>query len=426
VAHEAWGAAPPSGCDIESPDFVRLVEAYGGKGAHLASPNATEVDQALDLALGHEGIYLLEVRQNPHLQPCMAKYQAPLPDKRATLRRHMDFRNVHLAELARLVTHIGPSPVEVHQGIRYRPNRALTYAVTYHGHVDFVIKGTVPQPILENPVPAASIRYAFEAATVLPDNMESIGEMLVVKGKAYVKCTDKTRADYYTMLTGNSMVSPAAGIVTPLDASPLLTVELTEDAARGRSFAEVMGSMLQTLQNRPFCAGGRVTFKHLYATAICKATVHGENIFEHKDAYYDPTRAAVCLEDRAGYVFGFVADFRKMKPNVPYNEIRRVLYPGSGGQAGAAGEMAASVHFHVAILRPEYSNVKYDDLDPAMFEDIEHLDCSSTVRSMELEVYTIQEMHPHVPGVSDALPPFSHLEPDGAWETHSVHPSAQV
>lgn len=54
------------------------------------------------------------------------------------------------------------------------------------------------------------------------------------------------------------MVSPAAGIVTPLDASPLLTVELTEDAARGRSFAEVMGSMLQTLQNRPFCAGGRV------------------------------------------------------------------------------------------------------------------------------------------------------------------------
>lgn len=37
---------------------------------------------------------------------------------------------------------------------------------------------------------------------MLPDNMESIGEMLVVKGKAYVKCTDKTRADYYTMLTG--------------------------------------------------------------------------------------------------------------------------------------------------------------------------------------------------------------------------------
>lgn len=43
--------------------------------------------------------------------------------------------------------------------------------------------------------------------------------------------------------------------------------------------------------------------------------MHGENIFEHKDAYYDPTRAAVRLEDRAGYVFGFVADFRKMKPD---------------------------------------------------------------------------------------------------------------
>lgn len=51
-------------------------------------------------------------------------------------------------------------------GRRVRPNRALTYAVTYHGHVDFVIKGTVPQPILENPVPAASIRYAFEVRPI--------------------------------------------------------------------------------------------------------------------------------------------------------------------------------------------------------------------------------------------------------------------
>lgn len=57
---------------------------------------------------------------------------------------------------------------------------------------------------------------------------------------------------------GNSMVSPAAGIVTPSDAVPVCTVELEEGAAKDRPFTEIMTSMLQELHDRPFCAGGRV------------------------------------------------------------------------------------------------------------------------------------------------------------------------
>lgn len=59
----------------------------------------------------------------------------------------------------------------------------------------------------EKPEPQVSNRSGLfagsQAGTVLPDNLDSIGEMLAVKGKVYCKNTDISRDDYYTMLTGN-------------------------------------------------------------------------------------------------------------------------------------------------------------------------------------------------------------------------------
>lgn len=67
----------------------------------------------------------------------------------------------------------------------------------------------------------------------------------------------------------------------------------------------------------------QVRFSKLRGTAICKSTIYREDIFEHADDYYIPGIANVEHTDRAGYVFGFVADFKKRKPGVPYADIQQ-------------------------------------------------------------------------------------------------------
>ena len=424
VAHETWGPVggpPPSGCEILNPDFVKLAQAYGGQGERVATADPNKVEEVLERALAHQGLFILEVVQDPDVKPLMAKHidrQASVK-KPTSLPTSMTHALTSVESVDELLPEIKLSRTEVHSGIFYKPQAKPKYSVTFHGHVDFVIKGTVPRELLDEHAPLAgdSMRYAFEAGTVIVDDIYSIGEMCAVKGKIYTKCTNESRDDYYKLVMGNSMVSPAAAIVGPLDAVPAYVCELDATSAKNRPLSGLLVSMLRKLQNQPFCAGGKVHFGHLRATAVCKPTVFNEDIFSHTEQYY--AQGSVDLNDRAGFIFGFVADFNNLPEGTPAADLRRVLYPGSSGESGS-GATRVCIHFHIVILKKEFAHVSYAELQPEMFDDIEHLDCNSLVHAMKLEVFPIAQMQPHVPTISDVLPPFSHLNPDGSWGMKSV------
>mmetsp|Transcript_21275 Transcript_21275/g.60379 ORF Transcript_21275/g.60379 Transcript_21275/m.60379 type:complete len:654 (-) Transcript_21275:66-2027(-) len=79
VEHEKWpGVDKPAGCGIFAPDFRCLVEAYGGLGLRVAASYPKAVGDALDRALAHPGLSLVEVIMDPHVKPTLHKRREPI------------------------------------------------------------------------------------------------------------------------------------------------------------------------------------------------------------------------------------------------------------------------------------------------------------------------------------------------------------
>eukprot|EP00894_Picocystis_sp_ML_P005237 jgi/Pico_ML_1/55754/g1399.t1 len=65
--HYGWEGV--QGDTIDVPDFVAVAKAYGGSGARISHPE--EIAPVLEEGLGHEGLYLIEVMEDPAMKAPM-------------------------------------------------------------------------------------------------------------------------------------------------------------------------------------------------------------------------------------------------------------------------------------------------------------------------------------------------------------------
>lgn len=68
-----FGFDHPLGCEVQGPDYVQLVKAYGGDGVRLDDPS--QVLPVLTTALATEGLYLIHVIVDPEVKADMASFK---------------------------------------------------------------------------------------------------------------------------------------------------------------------------------------------------------------------------------------------------------------------------------------------------------------------------------------------------------------
>jgi hypothetical protein len=274
-----------------------------------------------------------------------------------------------------------PSALWVIAVLQFDKRHDLRHRLLYHGSVQNVLNGHVAPGSEIQWIEASALTCGFMAGS--PRGMTSAGELVVLGGQAYAKSTDTADFRYWQVVHGSRFVSPAvAGVEAGADASWLVSGRTPRHQPKKLSdlYKEVY-----THVARPFVFSALVRVDRLHGNALSLPPIYEEPIFEYKSRYwaFPPT----VEEGGAAILVGLVADLTDPKQTALNRKLDVVLYanPFDRGARIAA-------HCHALTLRGELSSK--GDLRADMVDDVLHLLSDTTLNSLQLDVYPLEDVQP--------------------------------
>ncbi len=200
------------------------------------------------------------------------------------------------------------------------------------------------------------------------DTINGIGESVIVNGIAYVKTTDKTHNNYYTILHGKTFLTTW---VFMLGKGSNPHYRIMGNTSPTLALTDLYQQIYNETQ-QPFLITGKIHCETLNATAIAKAPIDGEDIFKHENIYY-PQKTE--LNNVHGIVVGVVADMSKLTGELAEKMNKVVYFNPLEGKPGVL-----TTHEHALILN---DNSKVDVL---------HVFPQMVLLDFDLDVYLISDI----------------------------------
>lgn len=237
------------------------------------------------------------------------------------------------------------------------------------GHVAHVLGGQPPEE--EDWVDLAPFKAAFEAGSTA--SVASIGEFISFNGVGYARSTGIDSMG--EMISGKRVITNGA-VFLPEDAVPDFVLDVTEP--------KEIAALVESIESRaggPVCYIGTVQFSPLHATAITRAPIYSDYIFEAKEKYYAEPPTESPLVNAA--IMGCAANLERCR----VAGLDAVLYANPAEPAGGI-----TSHTHALELSCELESAK--DVTVESAEQVHHVFSKSVVASGRIEVYLIGEIRP--------------------------------
>lgn len=283
----------------------------------------------------------------------------------------------------------------------------------YAGDVRNVLFGKLPEKV--GPIDTTKYRCGFESGSVMTGSIKGAGEMILLNGRAYVRCTDDTNHDCYLKSLNDTSLYTTGAIFVPHDAKPARVLEdITPLPGSGDRLLDVLTMAWKEVQpsassqdgSVPVVLSGVIGFSRMRATYITKAPCCGDNLFapEHKKSYF--AAGEIVRENVYGEIVAVVHNFKLgVSPNNAklQEELNRVLYFNPNDPS--ATSTALSTHTHVALLSqpPSDTATSFAALDdsevvPEMLDNddaVFHLYSDSVVsRVFRLNIFPLASLSP--------------------------------
>lgn len=221
------------------------------------------------------------------------------------------------------------------------------------GSVEDVIAGVVRPDLQTRKINASDYRFGFELAS--PHGLHSMGESVLVNGNCYTTSTDKND-HYLKTISGETFYTSGIFLVPHAAKSSYHFVHTHHKS--GINYQNFCEEIHQTTGSA--CLMTAVLhFKHLEATCIQKAPVTGQNIFEHKDLYYDNVKLQ--FDNCTCFLVAAIANFYT-DPKKITEELKVVLY-----QNPFDVKNELNIHTHAVIL-----NRAVRDVSTLIPKDVTH------------------------------------------------------
>ncbi|MDP3558751.1 MAG: hypothetical protein Q8R79_00175 [Legionellaceae bacterium] len=211
------------------------------------------------------------------------------------------------------------------------------------GSVEDVIAGRVRDDLRTRKLLAKDYRFGFEIGSA--HGLQSLGESVLVNGHCYTTSTDP-QDHYLQTISGNSFYTSGIFLV-PHTAQASYHLRPMRDAV-GVAYQDFCHSIHEETQG-PCLVAALVRFKHLEATYIQKAPIHGENIFEHKETYYGDLKLQ--FDDCCCFLVSTMANFY-VDPKAVLEQLKVVLY-----QNPFDVKNELNIHTHGIVLNRELRDV---------------------------------------------------------------------
>jgi len=261
------------------------------------------------------------------------------------------------------------------EALKIKSTGAGPSRLAYIGSVVDVIKAHLPENLADKRFSAADFAAAFELGT--PQNKHSLGECVVLNGQCYTTSTDKNSSDYYKMIHGDTFMTSGIFIL-PKNNKP--THQINQTFLKSCDILALYEQIYSTVK-QAFAFVGTVTFENLHSTAICKAPIDGNNIFEHKAEYYaKPERRE---KNTKAFIMGVMTDFAQTEQSEVNQELEVVLYRNPF-------DVSQALTHHAHILTLKSTAKKWQDITPKDADCSLHLFADgSSVKEINIDIFVI-------------------------------------
>jgi hypothetical protein len=242
------------------------------------------------------------------------------------------------------------------------------------GSVEHVIAGNLPPEITSRRYRASDFTCGFELAT--PENINSMGEAVIVNGLCFTNSTDHTSKQYTQSISGKEFTAGGVFLI-PHTAHPSHLLTIDDCVSMPHCYQTIHSNIPE-----PLAFAGIFHFSHFHGAAIGKPPIHGDNIFTHQKEYYP--NPDIHLENTWGFVVGVLSDWKG--PEEFNNQLKTVLYKNPMDVDGPFIH-----HAHVLILNQKITSV--EEILPSTVDLVLHLFMDGTsILSGKAEIFTIKEI----------------------------------
>lgn len=223
--------------------------------------------------------------------------------------------------------------------------------------------------------------YSFGLGNGALDNINGLGELVLINGEAYTKSTDNTSAQYYKLASSKKFMT---SWIFLLPANPVANFNVTYEQTTldGLTLDGIYQRIYDKLK-KPFAVTGIVNFSTMKGAAIAKSPIENQNIFEHKDVYYPDS---VEVKNVCAALVGVVANIEAIIDPTLADAIKKVVYY---NPLEAAANLLTT-HEHVLILKNNVARI--EDVSIIDAADVEHLFTQSTITHFNLNVFEINHI----------------------------------
>jgi len=237
------------------------------------------------------------------------------------------------------------------------------------GSVLDVIGGVPPAP--NEWIRLADYQAGFEAGS--PRGTDGIGEFIAFNGVGYSKST-RQDAGYYKLVSGSTIVSNGA-LFVPIGAKPALRLAVRSPITLDQLYDDIYSRL-----KAPLCLVGVAEFQRYHATAIAKAPIAGENIFERRDIYYN--QPSVDEANVPAGVMACVSTLQAMEDPKTKDGLGAVLY-------NNPMDPIKGLASHTHVLRLSKAVEAVTQIEPTLAVDVHHMYQDSIVTTGRFEVFVI-------------------------------------
>lgn len=259
----------------------------------------------------------------------------------------------------------GPAPAKKESPVM------IPTSVYATGNVINVINGVAPGK--SDWISLNGFKAGFEAGS--PSEREGIGEFVSFNGVGYAKST-KPGDTYYTMVHGPRVITNGAVFIRN-DASASFRFRVDAPMT-----LEALYERVHAQAERPVCIVGTGVWDRYHGTAISKAPVEGENIFDERDSYY--SWPPVDRKQVAAGLMGCIANLSDLNDKSLRKGLGAVLYDNPFDPP--KGLVA---HSHTLELNRTLSSAA--EIRPEHAVDVHHIFQDSVIASGAFDVYAIGE-----------------------------------
>ena len=244
------------------------------------------------------------------------------------------------------------------------------------GSVQNVIEGHIPKHLANQKFMASDYAFGFELAS--PNSLESMGESVIVNNYCYATSSEANSSSYHETISGKSFFT--TGMLTlPKSARGNYNLSLP-DSSNEISYYSLLKQVFEGVQ-KPFVLVAHVNYKSIHATAIAKAPIYNENIFENKREYY--CISPIHLVNTHAFIVACVADFSHLDDKKLHDTLQLVLYHNPMDK-----QESLNIHTHGITLKRDIQS--YEQITPSIVDKTLHIFTDETVvQAIKGEVYII-------------------------------------